>query len=142
VKRVNVTYVGPEEEYGSSDPHDGGREILLRPGEFTAVSKPKADQLYADFPGWFEFGETIGTDDPATAVEAAAVAEAERVRVEREAQEARERDDLRRIEEDARLAALLEAEVPDDVQTEEADAQEPEAAVAVAERPRRSRRRS
>ena len=106
MRRVKVTFVGPE-HYGSIDRWDGGRSIELDPGQWTAVSESKAEQLAADFPGWFEFGETIGTDDASVAIALAEKNELERAQLDREAQEARERDRLRQIEEDARLGELV-----------------------------------
>jgi hypothetical protein len=106
VRRQNVTYVGPD-VYSSVDVHDGRREFTLRTGEWTAVSEPKAEQLAADFPHWFEFGETIGTDDSSVALALAEQNAIERARLDREAQEARERDRLRQIEEDARMGEIV-----------------------------------
>lgn len=89
MKRVQVTFVG-EEVYGSTDPHDGGRSVILKHGESAYVSEPKAAQLEADFAHWFEFGETVGEDDPTAndVDDAAKAAEAERIRLEAEAKPA------------------------------------------------------
>jgi hypothetical protein len=51
---MKISYIGPD-EYGSSDPFDGGRSIHLRSGESDTVSAEKAAQLKADFPHWFQF---------------------------------------------------------------------------------------
>jgi hypothetical protein len=75
VKRVKVTYVGSE-VYGSTDPADGHRSIVLACDESAYVSEEKAAQLQEDFPDWFEFGETAAVAAEPEQAEAK-VAEAE-----------------------------------------------------------------
>jgi hypothetical protein len=58
-----VVYIGPDDEYGSSVPWDGGRSIVLREGWKENVSDEKAAQMGDDFPEWFEFSDPFPEDE-------------------------------------------------------------------------------
>jgi len=78
MKLVEVTYIGGDEEYGSTDPAFDHRMIILASGEKGWVSEMKALQLKDDRSGDFDFGDVKVFDShpdvsaPAVAPSAAA----------------------------------------------------------------------